>query len=567
MLLGVSVWIRLQAERVAGLPADEGGGQGARRRRSPSRFGQWSEPARSCSSRCSALTAGQAVVWYTGQFYALFFLTQTLKVDAADGQPADRRRAAASATPFFIVFGALSDRIGRKPIIMAGCLLAALTYFPIFKALTHYANPALEAAQATAPVDGRRRSRATARSSSTRSARRKFTTLLRHRQERPGSQARRAVRRTRRRRRARVAQVKVGDGVIHVVRRPTACRPTAKTQGARSTRRSAPRSRPPAIRPRPTRRDEQRRWSIVLLSILVLYVTMVYGPIAAMLVELFPTRIRYTSMSLPYHIGNGWFGGFLPTTAFAIVAATGNIYYGLWYPIVVARDDGRHRHAVRARDEGRGHLPRRLVRITSEPPAPPGAGGFSIRHPDSVPPPSGGRPLPPKRMEPEMKKLYRRRRRRPRHRLERARVGRHRDRWRRRDEPDRRSVRHDDRRPRGPRRRDSARREGREPVGPEPRCDAVEPPPGPHPGGGFLLRERRTPQAVRNEGPPHEGPASRARTTVTVQGASAATFVETVPSRRKNWSGSGAASDATRDETVPSIPRNATSRGGAPMTM
>ncbi|WP_246120835.1 MFS transporter [Chitinolyticbacter meiyuanensis] len=277
-------------------------------------------------------TAGQAVVWYTGQFYALFFLTKTLGVDA---NRADILIAVslAIATPFFIFFGSLSDRIGRKRIILAGCLIAALAYFPIFKGLTHFANPALEQAVATAPVvvtaDPERCAfqfdpigKASFKQSCD-----IIKTALAKKGVPYTNQAAPA---------GTVATVTVGGTRIESFEGVGLPKEefTAKSDafnlalGAALTTGGYPAKADPEQMNTPM--------VIVLLTILVLFVTMVYGPIAAWLVELFPTRIRYSSMSLPYHIGNGWFGGFLPTVAFAMVAATGNIYYGLWYPIVVA---------------------------------------------------------------------------------------------------------------------------------------------------------------------------------------------------------------------------------------
>jgi MFS family permease len=274
-------------------------------------------------------TAGQAVVWYTGQFYTLFFLTQILKVDA---QPANLMIAAALAigTPCFVLFGWLSDRVGRKPIIMLGCLLAIVTYFPLFKAITHYANPALEAAVAGAPVVvAADPSRCSFQFNPVGTA--KFTTpcdiakgaLIRlgvpysNEPAAPGT----------------AAQVKVGQTVV------TSYDATAPDASARSAAFSKELADTLKAAGYPAKADPgqiNHTMVILLLVVLVVYVTLVYGPIAAMLVELFPTRIRYTSLSVPYHFGNGWFGGFLPPIAFAIVAATGNIYDGLWYPIAIA---------------------------------------------------------------------------------------------------------------------------------------------------------------------------------------------------------------------------------------
>jgi MFS family permease len=274
-------------------------------------------------------TAGQAVVWYTGQFYALFFLTQILKVDA---QPANLMIAAALAigTPCFILFGWLSDRVGRKPIIMLGCLLAVVTYFPLFKAITHYANPALEAAVARAPVvvaaDPNRcsfqfnpvgTSKFTTACDVAKSGLVRLGVPYSNAPAPPGSQA----------------EVKVGQTVITSY---DATAPDASARAAAFSKELADTLKAAGYPPKADPAQINHAMIILLLVVLVIYVTMVYGPIAALLVELFPTRIRYTSMSLPYHIGNGWFGGFLPPIAFAIVAATGNIYDGLWYPIAIA---------------------------------------------------------------------------------------------------------------------------------------------------------------------------------------------------------------------------------------
>ena len=278
------------------------------------------------------LTAGQAVVWYTGQFYALFFLTQNLKVDATTAN----LLIAASlviGTPFFVIFGSLSDRIGRKRIIMAGCLIAAFAYFPLFKGLTHYANPALETAQASAPVavvaDPARCSFqfnpvGTSKFLSSCDIAKSFLAKSGLNYENEVAAA------------GSTAQVKIGGTVIDGFEGAGLSADDLKAQTATFTK-----SMQDALAAAgyPAKADPaQANWFmvVVILVVLVILVTMVYGPIAAMLVELFPTRIRYTSMSLPYHIGNGWFGGFLPAISFAMVAAKGDIYYGLWYPIVIA---------------------------------------------------------------------------------------------------------------------------------------------------------------------------------------------------------------------------------------
>ncbi|WLG86942.1 MFS transporter [Pseudomonas cucumis] len=277
-------------------------------------------------------TAGQAVVWYTGQFYALFFLLQTLKIDP---QTANYLIAGSLliGTPFFIIFGSLSDRIGRKGIIMAGCILAALTYFPIFHALTQYGNPDVFAAQEKNPVtviaasskcsfqfDPVGKAKFTSSCDLAKTVLAKKAIPYENVKAEPGA----------------IAQVRIGEKVIQSFEgtgMPAAdfkARNDAfvATLGTALKDAGYPEKADPAKTNYPM--------VLLLLTILVIYVTMVYGPIAAWLVELFPARIRYTSMSLPYHIGNGWFGGFLPTVAFAMVAATGDIYYGLWYPIVIA---------------------------------------------------------------------------------------------------------------------------------------------------------------------------------------------------------------------------------------
>ncbi|WP_343713527.1 MFS transporter [Inquilinus sp.] len=275
------------------------------------------------------LTMGQAVVWYCGQFYSLLFLTATLKVDP---QTANLLVAGALlvATPFFLVFGALSDRIGRKPIIMAGCLLAVLTYFPLFQALTHYANPALEAAQASSPVtviadpaecsvqfNPAGTSKFTTSCDIAKAALVKAGVPYSNQAGPAGSKA----------------EIDVGSTRITAYDATAADAATVGPVFTKSLADALKTAGYPASAD-PAQINHFMVW--LILFVLVIYVTMVYGPIAAMLVELFPTRIRYTSMSLPYHIGNGWFGGTLPAIAFAIVAGTGNIYSGLWYPIIIA---------------------------------------------------------------------------------------------------------------------------------------------------------------------------------------------------------------------------------------
>ncbi|WP_421697471.1 MFS transporter [Ancylobacter sp.] len=330
LLLAVSVWIRLTLNESPVFKKMKEEGKTSKAPLTEA-FGRW-ENAKVGLIALFGGTAGQAVVWYTGQFYALFFLTQTLKVD---GWTANVLIAISLliGTPFFIVFGWLSDKIGRKPIILGGCLIAALTYFPIFAAITHYANPALERAQATSPVTVvANPAECSFQFNPVGTA--KFVTscdiaksFLARNSVNYANEAAPA---------GTVASVKVGEKVIPSFSGVGLDAAAMKTQTDAFTA-----SMTEAIRAAgyPAKADPaaiNTPMVVALLTILVLFVTMVYGPIAAWLVELFPTRIRYTAMSLPYHIGNGWFGGFLPTTAFAMVAATGDIYYGLWYPIIVA---------------------------------------------------------------------------------------------------------------------------------------------------------------------------------------------------------------------------------------
>ena len=281
-------------------------------------------------------TAGQAVVWYAGQFYALFFLERTLQLEAASANLI-LIAALAIGTPFFVVFGALSDRIGRKKIIMTGCLLAALTYFPTFKAITHYANPALERAVATAPVvvvaDPARCSlqfdpvgKAAFRESCdvAKTALARAGVPYKNEAVPAGTSA--------------VVRIGAGATAVTVPAFEGAGLDTAAFKAATADFGKQLRGALDTAGYPPKADMSQVNYPMViaLCAWLVILVTLVYGPIAAWLVELFPTRIRYTSMSLPYHLGNGWFGGFLPVTSFAIVAATGDIYAGHWDPIVVA---------------------------------------------------------------------------------------------------------------------------------------------------------------------------------------------------------------------------------------
>ena len=335
LLLAVSVYIRLSMNES---PAFKKMKEENKLSKAPltESFGQWKN-LKIVILALFGLVAGQAVVWYTGQFYALFYLTQVLKVDP---KTANLLIAASLVigTPFFIVFGSLSDKIGRKMIIMAGLLLAIITYIPntpvsIFNALTHFANPALEKAMKEAPatitVD---EAECTFQFNPTGTA--KFTSSCDIAKQVMASNS--ASYSSIPGPAGTVATVKIGETVIegYSSKGLPADEAKAKDAAFKKAVRDAlnaagyPAKADPAAVNLPA--------VLALLVVLVIYVTMVYGPIAAMLVEMFPTRIRYTSMSLPYHIGNGWFGGLLPTISFALVAQNGNIYYGLWYPIAIA---------------------------------------------------------------------------------------------------------------------------------------------------------------------------------------------------------------------------------------
>ena len=333
ILLGVSLWIRLQLEEspVFQQMKDEGTTSKAPLTEA---FGRWANLKWVVVALFGAV-AGQAVVWYTGQFYALFFLEKTLKVDGATANILIAI-ALALGTPFFILFGWLSDKIGRKPIILAGCALAALTYFPAFQMLTAAANPAMASAQSNAAVSV---------TADPGTCAFQFDPVGKQKFESTGCDiAKSALAKagvsytsvTRPRRTGEAADVWIGKRVLVA---PEPWRLAEEDRGAAADAFRKDLAAATADAGYPAKADLEamnKPLVVAILFYLVLLVTMVYGPIAALLVELFPSRIRYTAMSLPYHIGNGWFGGFLPTTAFAMVAATGNIYYGLWYPVVVA---------------------------------------------------------------------------------------------------------------------------------------------------------------------------------------------------------------------------------------
>lgn len=329
VLLGISVWIRLQLSESPLFQQMKAEGKGSKK---PLRDSLRGDNFKLMLLVLLGATAGQAVVWYGGQFYALFFLQSMLKVDLAWSYLLIAG-ALLLATPFFLFFGWLSDKIGRKKIIMMGCLLAALTYFPIFKGITHYANPAIGEATEKSPA-------VVVADPATCSFQfdpvgiRKFTsscdvaTAALARAGVPYSVEAAPA--------GTLAQVRVGtSSVTSYEAAGLSGEPLAAARGKFGGELKATLT----AAGYPEKADTARiniPMTVFLLWILVIYVTMVYGPIAAYLVELFPTKIRYTSMSLPYHIGNGWFGGFLPAISFALVAGTGNIYYGLWYPIGIA---------------------------------------------------------------------------------------------------------------------------------------------------------------------------------------------------------------------------------------
>ena len=339
LLLAISVWIRLSMNESPAFKKMKDEGKVSKAPLTEA-FGQWKN-MKIVMLALFGLVMGQGVVWYSGQFYALFFLANVLKVDSATANI----MVAVSliiGTPFFVVFGTLSDKIGRKPIILAGMALAVLTYFPLFKALTGAANPELAKAQVTAQISVRADPASCSFQGSPIAREVDFLSgcdiAKRALTQSSASYSNEAVAA------GTATIVKIGDKEITP--------PTAKTLAGghkfdeESTKAIAAFKKDVAetlkaagypAKAKPIEFMGGQWWTIVgILTILVLYVTMVYGPIAAMLVELFPTRIRYTSMSLPYHIGNGWFGGLLPSITFAMVAQNGNMYHGLWYPITIA---------------------------------------------------------------------------------------------------------------------------------------------------------------------------------------------------------------------------------------
>lgn len=311
ILLVISVYIRLKLQESPIFQRMKSLGKGSKAPLTDS-FAKWGNLKIVILALLGA-TAGQGVVWYTGQFYALFFLLTTLKVDFVTTYVLIGL-SLIIGTPFFIVFGKLSDKIGRKWIMMVGCLLAVVTYFPLFAGLTHFANPALERFNEATKIS------LTASNCQVHI----FATPLTKYSDCD-----------------RVHNLLTSRSLTYTnVEGPAGAAPVLRINDREIVGVDEPKLKATLTElgypAKAVDGDMNKPMILLLLVIMVIYVTMVYGPIAAFLVELFPTQIRYTSMSLPYHIGNGWFGGLLPLIATALVAATGNIYYGLWYPIIVA---------------------------------------------------------------------------------------------------------------------------------------------------------------------------------------------------------------------------------------
>ncbi|MCU0886915.1 MAG: MFS transporter [Rubritepida sp.] len=330
VLLGISIWIRMQmSESPAFTKMKEEG----KHSKAPigEAFGQWKN-AKIALFALLGLVMGQAVVWYTGQFYALFFLGSVLKVDGFTTNMLIAWSLVLGSGGF-VFFGWLSDKVGRKPIILGGCLIAALTYFPLFQLMSKEANPALHAAHQNIPVQ-------VVVDSATCSFQFNPTGTARFTQ--PCDVAKAALARLSVNYRVQNEPGRQGAGVVIAGAAPIEVAGNAnfaRELQAAVTAAGYPVASNPSVVKMSGPLDVFREQTAVLigiLTLLVIYVTMVYGPIAAALVELFPTRIRYTSMSLPYHIGNGWFGGLMPATAFAMIAQTGDVYFGLWYPVVIA---------------------------------------------------------------------------------------------------------------------------------------------------------------------------------------------------------------------------------------
>ena len=313
VLLGISTWIRMSMHESPAFVKMKAEGKTSK---SPIResFGKW-ENLKIVLIALFGINAGQAVTFYTAQFYVLFFLTQMLKMDPAQANLLLIISVVIGA-PFFIFFGWLSDRVGRKPILMLGLLLATVLYFPLFKALSHYANPQIDTASRQSPIvvmadpatctfqfDPVGKARFDSPCDKVKTFLVKQGLPYTSQAAAPGTEV----------------QVSVGEQKISGF--DEAAMRAAVTEAGYPAKADPSSVNQPMV--------------VLMMVLLTLIATMTYGPLAAVMVELFPTRIRYTSMSLPYHIGNGWFGGFLPTVSFALVVYTGDIFYGLWYPVVI----------------------------------------------------------------------------------------------------------------------------------------------------------------------------------------------------------------------------------------
>ena len=329
-LLAISVWVRLSMRESPVFAKMKAEGTGSK---APllEAFGRWGNLKIVLTALFGVIT-GFGVVWYATQFYVLLFLAQTLKVDGATANVIVII-ALLLATPFFVVFGALSDRIGRKWLVLGGIFLAAVSFFPVFKALTHYANPALEKALLTSPVvvkadpdDCQFQINVTGT--------KKFTSscdMIKAKLVAAGVNYSNVAAPA-----GSVAEVTVGGTVLRSFDATGLSKEKADEQNKALTAELSAALKQAGYPAKADPAQVNRPMLVLLVFILVFFLTMAYGPVAAMLVEMFPTRIRYSSLSLPYHIGTGWVGGLMPTVAFAMVAFQGDIYYGLWFPVVIA---------------------------------------------------------------------------------------------------------------------------------------------------------------------------------------------------------------------------------------
>ena len=329
-LLGVSVWVRLAMQESPVFAKMKAAGTTSKAPLSEA-FGQWSN-LKIVLSALFGLITGFGVVWYATQFYVLLFLTQTLKVDGSTAN-VFVIIALLLATPFFVIFGALSDRIGRKRLVLAGIFLAAISFFPIFKGLTHFANPALEKALLSAPVvvkadpsDCQFQINVTGTKKYTSSC-----DLIKAKLVAAGVNYANETALAN-----SVAQVRIGDKLLTSFDSKTLSKEEADEQNNILSKELATALQQAGYPAKADPEQINKPMVLLLMFVLVFFLTMTYGPVAAMLVEMFPTRIRYSSLSLPYHIGTGWVGGLMPTVAFAMVAYQGDIYYGLWFPVVIA---------------------------------------------------------------------------------------------------------------------------------------------------------------------------------------------------------------------------------------